>query len=120
MAEPLLGVKVFSESGEPMNNYYRFDGETFVPDLDAARLSKQIERVFSIMSSGEWYTLNELSTLCLAPESSVSARLRDLRKEKFGNYLIERRRITSGSWQYRLAGKLEKYEGQMSFLQKKG
>ena len=55
------------------------------------------------MLDHEWHTLYGLSLTTLAPEASVSARLRDLRKQKYGAHTIERRHIGSGLWEYRLA-----------------
>ena len=43
------------------------------------------------MRDGAWRTLDEISVAVGAPPASVSARLRDLRKEKFGAHLVERR-----------------------------
>jgi hypothetical protein len=36
------------------------------------------------------------------PEASISARLRDFRKEQFGKHVVERRRRSQGQWEYRL------------------
>jgi len=36
------------------------------------------------------------------PEASVSARLRDLRKEKFGGHVVERRAVKRGLFEYRV------------------
>ena len=82
---------------------YRFDGKTFSPSLDGERLSRQIERVYSVLvERGCWFTLRELSNITGDPEASVSARLRDLRKPRFGSQQIERKRRTVGCWEYRL------------------
>lgn len=79
-----------------------FDGETFDEELDGKRLGKQLKRVFLFFSSGDWFSLAELSQLTGAPESSVSARIRDLRKPRFGGHTVERRRRTVGTWEYRM------------------
>ena len=39
------------------------------------------------------------------PEASVSARLRDLRKKRFGSHIITRRYVSDGLWQYRWEGR---------------
>jgi hypothetical protein len=70
-----------------------FDGETYDPPKDHARLSKQLDRVFALMRDGRYRTLAELSACVGAPEGSVSARLRDLRKQKFGGWVVDRKRI---------------------------
>ena len=54
------------------------------------------------MSCGHWYKLHEIATQTNDPEASVSARLRDLRKAKFGGHEIERRYVGDGLWEYRM------------------
>lgn len=79
-----------------------FDGETYEHSRDAHRLGEQLKRVKQVMSDGQWRTLNELSELANAPEASVSARLRDLRKEKNGGHVVNRRFLSRGLFQYQL------------------
>jgi hypothetical protein len=66
-----------------------FDGPGLDPDIDDLRLGKQIERVYAYMLDTEWHTLAEISRAVEAPEASVSARLRDLRKVRWGGHIIE-------------------------------
>lgn len=70
---------------------------------DAARFSSQLAKVRAVMADGAWHTLSELATLCGCSESGASARVRDLRKQRFGSNTIERQRISGGLWEYRLA-----------------
>lgn len=79
-----------------------FDGATFVPERDGARLTKQINKVFDLMKDGQWRTLADIAFLTDAPESSISARLRDLRKPRFGGYTVERQSVRGGLFQYRI------------------
>ena len=79
-----------------------FDGATYEPDRDGNRLRAQFNRVKTALSDGQWWTLKELSSVTGAPEASISARLRDLRKQKFGGHVIERRYVCIGLFQYRL------------------
>lgn len=79
-----------------------FDGETIEPARDHDRLRAQLHRVLNAVSDHEWKTLLKLSMETGDPEASVSARLRDLRKDKFGGYTIERRYAGGGLWEYRL------------------
>jgi len=81
-----------------------FDGVTYDPSLDLSRLSSQLERVWHVIRDGNWYTLDELARKIggNSTTQSVSARLRDLRKERFGSYNIERRRVEGGLWEYRM------------------
>ena len=84
---------------------FDFDGATYDPNLDHHRLAKQLLRVFAVMRDGKWRTLEEVSTIVVAPEGSVSARLRDFRKDKFGGHEVERRRRGDeerGLWEYRV------------------
>lgn len=46
----------------------------------------------------------------VAAVASISARLRDLRKPKFGGYVVERRRRTVGTWEYRVSLPAEESE----------
>lgn len=69
----------------------RFDGSTYDPEADKERLTRQIERVHALMIDGKWRTLEEIAQATGAPTHSVSARLRDLRKPRFGGYTVNRR-----------------------------
>ena len=81
---------------------HTFDGKTYDEARDKVRLSTQLGRVLDVMKRGHWYTLQELSQRTLSPESSVSARLRDLRKPRFGGYEIQRESVARGLFKYRL------------------
>lgn len=48
------------------------------------------------MRDGRWRTLREIAALTGAPEASVSARLRDARKGKFGAWVVSKRRVGMG------------------------
>lgn len=79
-----------------------FDGETYEPDRDHGRLAKQMITVRDMAMRWDWITLRMLAELTGYPESSISARLRDLRKPKFGGYIVERRYEGGGLWSYRV------------------
>ena len=79
-----------------------FDGETFDPEQDTVRLTGQLARVYTVMSDGLWRTLSELKNLAGGSEAGVSARLRDLRKRKWGAQTVNRRRRSEGLWEYQL------------------
>ena len=79
-----------------------FDGETYVPAMDKPRLNAQMTRVMGIMADGKWRTLRDLEAITGDPQASISARLRDLRKAKFGGHTVDRLRISGGTYQYRL------------------
>lgn len=80
----------------------RFDGETYEPEIDQKRLSSQLERVKALLLDGKWRGLAELAASVNGSEAGVSARIRDLRKQRFGAWTIERRRVDGGYFEYRL------------------
>lgn len=69
----------------------RFDGHAYEKKKDQARLTGQIKRVFTLMQDGCFRTLDEISRITGDPAASVSAQLRNLRKEKFGAHRVDRR-----------------------------
>lgn len=85
-----------------VDQHVHFDGSTYDPDLDWARLTKQLDRVRAYMLSSGWRSLREIELALGHPQASISARLRDLRKEKFGGYTVKHRRRTGtdGEWEY--------------------
>jgi hypothetical protein len=89
-----------------------FDGATYRRALDHARLGKQLMRVALLMADGQWRTLHSIAAMTNDPEASISARLRDLRKRKFGGHTVERERIIGGLYRYRivLAGREQNWD----------
>lgn len=79
-----------------------FDGLTFDPQQDQERLAGQLARVKGFMRDGGWQTLQEIAAAVGGSEAGVSARLRDLRKQRFGAYVVERRRVNGGLFEYRV------------------
>lgn len=69
---------------------------------DLPRIEFLVERVRKQLLRGEWLTLAYLSAVCKGSEASVSARIRDLRKEQWGGYFVEKKRLESGIWLYRI------------------
>lgn len=80
----------------------RFDGADYDHDRDSARLTGQILRVFDLMKDQQWRTLREIAAATGDPESSISAQLRHLRKERFGSHTVEREHVGGGLFRYRL------------------
>jgi len=68
------------------------DGATYT-QADAIRLNAQATDVWAYMRDGRWHTLADISRATHHPEASVSARLRDYRKERFGSHTVERIRV---------------------------
>jgi hypothetical protein len=78
------------------------DGLTFDASKDRKRLNRQAQATFNLMADGKWRTLAQIADAIQAPESSVSARLRDFRKPKFGGYIVNRKRVDGGLYAYQL------------------
>ena len=78
-----------------------FGGDTFDEELDGDRLRRQLVKVYAIMADGQWHTLAQISHLIDAPEASVSARIRDLRKDKFGGHRVDAERVINGNGLFR-------------------
>ena len=85
--------------------YPLFDGATYDPLLDERRMETQLVRVAALMADARWRTLAEIVASTGGSEAGVSARLRDLRKHRFGARSVERRRRadpSAGVWEYRV------------------
>lgn len=81
-----------------------FDGEDITPQ-DDARLLSQLERIINLTQDKKWRTLREISNTAKAPEASVSATLRSLRRKKFGEHKVNKRRHGDpkhGLWEYQV------------------
>lgn len=80
-------------------------GATIVPERDFARLARQLDRVREVVLNrvgpdDGWLTLAAIGSYAHAPEASVSARLRELRR---AGYTVERRYVRNGVHQYRVS-----------------
>jgi hypothetical protein len=90
-----------------------FSGAAYEPKLDRARLALQIERIRVWALARDWFTLRaarldleQLYTPAYFPEASISANLRNLRKEPYRLRVDKRRRAgvrSGGVWEYRIA-----------------
>ena len=82
-----------------------FDGP-HLQARDQRRLSGNLARTYAVMKDGRWRTHEEIAEAVGCSVQGASARLRDLRKEKFlalyPNGGVEKRRITDGTWEYRM------------------
>lgn len=79
-----------------------FSGATYSPERDQSRLTAQLNDVRELMQDQQYRTLAGIAAHCMAPEASVSARLRDLRKERFGAHTVNRRYLGAGLYEYQL------------------
>lgn len=83
-------------------------GGTTVTENDTERLTTQLDAVKQVMADGAWRNLERIAEVVFlltgkkATEASVSARLRDLRKDKFGGYTVERKSAGNGLFLYRV------------------
>ena len=79
---------------------------TFGPDynekLDGKRVRGQMDEIRKYMLWTGWATLAEIESALGYPQSSISAQLRHLRKERFGGYRVDKRRRSQGTWEYRV------------------
>ena len=78
--------------GQSEFDFISFGGETYEAEHDQDRLARQLRRVRYAMQDGEWRTLYEIEAMTGDSVQSISARLRDFRKERFGSHTVNRRR----------------------------
>ena len=83
----------------------RFDGDDYDDRRDRARLVGQIKRVFDCVKDGQWRTVQQIAEATGDPETSVSAQLRNLRKDRFGGHNVEKRHEGNGLYLYRITPK---------------
>lgn len=79
-----------------------FDGATYVPNRDYERLTGQLKAVYDVMKDGKWRTIPEIGSTVIGSEAAISARLRDLRKPKYGAHDVQREHVDRGLYRYRL------------------
>lgn len=78
---------------------------TYEARLDKDRLDTMLGRVFMLMKDAKWRTVPEIAAVVPGSHTGISARLRDLRKEKFGGHILNRRRRgepEDGLWEFQL------------------
>lgn len=80
----------------------RFNGSDYDPMRDDVRLTGQLLRVWQVVSGGAWLTLRQIAERTGDPESSISAQLRHLRKDRFGGHTVEKRHVRNGLYEYRV------------------
>ena len=78
---------------------------TLDPQIDGPRIARQMVTVRTYMLRhlpDTWLTLAEIEYATGYPQASISARLRDLRKPKFGGWEVRKRRRKPkrGTWEY--------------------
>ena len=78
------------------------DGITYDHARDGERLDAQHARVWDAMKSGSWLTPRAIEAATGDNWASISARIRDFRKARFGGHAVDRRYISRGLYEYRL------------------
>lgn len=84
---------------------FRFDGSDYVAELDQDRLTGQIKDIYNLMKDNSWRTLREIEDITNHPQASISAQLRHLKKDRFGNHTLNKRRAgdeKNGLFEYQL------------------
>lgn len=79
-----------------------FDGATYIPGRDYERLTGQLKAVFDLMKDGEWRTLAQIQQTVEGSQTAISARLRDLRKPKYGAHEMVSEYVERGLYRYRV------------------
>jgi hypothetical protein len=78
------------------------DGITIDRDIDTPRLAPHLHGCFALLRDGQPHTIADVARAVGCTESAASARIRDLRKAKFGGHTVERQRVGGGLFTYRL------------------
>lgn len=69
--------------------------------------------ILNLLSSGNWYAPHEVNMQlrlqgCHVSPEATTARMRDLRKAKFGGYILNKqKRIGTEYYEYRVIGRVE-------------
>lgn len=82
-----------------------FNGADYNSEEDYNRLTGQMQRVFAVMIDRQWRDLQTIAEKCGDPETSVSAQMRNLRKDRFGGHTVLKKRVGkpgSGHYEYQL------------------
>lgn len=87
----------------------RFNGSDYNHERDGVRLAGQALKVFNYMKDSKWRSIRDIATEINEPETSVSAQLRNLRKQSFGGHTVDKIHVGDGFWRYRLIEKKHGY-----------
>lgn len=84
---------------------FSYDDQGYDPALDRCPMTGQIRRLWAFMRDGQWRTLHRIALAIGYLESSVSANLRNLRKQKYGGFTVNKRIGKNGFgwwWEYQM------------------
>jgi biotin operon repressor len=73
----------------------RHDGPDLAP-ADQIRLANHLQKLVTLMSDGRFRSLQTIADALGCSESAAGARVRDLKKRKFGSFTVEKRRQSTG------------------------
>ena len=87
-----------------MSESLKFRGTDYVPARDEERLSTQHKRVraAALAWPSGWFTMHELAAETNDPPASVERQVRYLRSPKFGGYVVEKRHLGGGTFEYKV------------------
>lgn len=104
ISPPLEPGSLFAWKGQEVP--YKADGATFDHARDSGRLGTQQRAVrdFLLAHRGAFFTVAEIRAAIggIGTETSISARVRDLRKARHGGYVIDARRRSTSLWEFAL------------------
>lgn len=72
-----------------------------MPDQSES-LPNQIERIFHLMKDGTFRSLDEIHRITGDSTASISAQLRNLKKERFGRHTLNKVYCGEGLWKYQI------------------
>jgi hypothetical protein len=100
----LAEIRSFSEAIRENGDGPSIDGNTFNQERDGQRLGRLSEAVYDLMLDGKWRTFQEIQAVTGGSIPSISARLRDFRKARWGRQEVERQAVPNrpGLFRYRL------------------
>lgn len=98
----MMQIDLFNQ---PENPTPQITGSDYDEKLDKKRLNTQYDKIFNLMKDGCYRTLQEISIALPFPEASISAQLRNMRKE--GHTVLKQRRgeKSKGLFEYKLIKK---------------
>src|SRR5690349_25128780 len=98
---PRVGFKQTDLAGKDLlaEESFAMAQAAMTPD-DHSRIDLQRNRVFDLMQDGQWRTLSNIAAATGDPTQSISARLRDFRKDECGGHTVERKHEGGGLYLY--------------------
>lgn len=80
-----------------------FDG-CVMPDQKESLLN-QMDTIFALMKDGKYRSLHEIQISTGYSTASISAQLRNLKKERFGGHTLNKIYVENGLWTYQIVEK---------------